>query len=255
MREIPIILSIPHGGTRIPEELKQLVCISGIDLFDDIDPYTREIYDLGTKVVDVVKADIARAFVDLNRAKNDLPPHNPDGVIKTKTCYGKPIYNQESLDHRLIYHLIKEYYEPYHQQIQNRLIQTDIELALDCHSMAPVGPQIAPDTGKKRPLICLGNVHGQSCSNETVERLAECVRKAFSLDSEEVTINSPFSGGYIARTYGNNPIPWIQVELNRALYLDPKWFNRKYIRMAKGRLKELNQMFEIALKQFFNAFD
>jgi len=44
-------------------------------------------------------------------------------------------------------------------------------------------------------------------------------------DKPIVTINKPFSGGFITKFHGNQGnIPWIQLEINRCLYLpsDPK---------------------------------
>ena len=78
MKKFPVLLSIPHGGTQRPPELDDLLSITDADLFDDSDPFVIEIYDLGEKVEDVVKTNIARAFVDLNRSLQDLPPENPD---------------------------------------------------------------------------------------------------------------------------------------------------------------------------------
>ena len=66
-----------------------------------------------------------------------------------------------------------------------------------------------------------------------------------------MTINKPFSGGYITRAYGMRPVPWVQVELNRSLYLAPPWFDRAGLRMDKTRLRELNRMFEHALELYF----
>lgn len=249
----PVLLSIPHGGNEMPEELKGRVCIDPFDLFDDSDAFTREIYSLGDRVEVEISASTARAFVDLSRSVEDMPPGNPDGLIKSKTCYGKPIYIEgKEPDTPLVERLISRYYEPYHRKIRERLHNEKFSLALDCHSMAAVGPAIAPDTGEARPLICLGNVRGQSASPETAARLADCFRTAFSLRESDVTVNRPFAGGYITRTYGNNPVPWVQVELNRSLYLSEPWFERSALRMDHNRLKELNAMFEKALELFFS---
>ena len=119
MAKLPILLSIPHGGTEIPSEVKDRVILSPADLFDDGDAFTREIYDLEDRVAGVVSANIARAFIDLNRAPDDLPPGNPDGVIKSHTCYGKVIYKAGlEPDQTLIKTLLDKYYHPYHQRIQ-----------------------------------------------------------------------------------------------------------------------------------------
>jgi formiminoglutamase len=253
-KKIPVLISIPHGGTDTPHELNNRVSISRKDLFDDMDPFTREIFNLKPWVHELIETDIARAFVDLNRAMDDLPPKNPDGVIKTTTCFRKPIYKiGEELNESLKKVLIERYYLPYHTRIlkitqDNR----EIRFSLDCHSMASAPPPIAPDsTNKKRPLICLGNNHGKASSFELTRKLARCFCEGFELDEKEVTINKPFAGGFITRRYGNNPLPWIQVEMNRALYLAPPWFNPKTLQMDNHRILELNNRFKKTLELFF----
>ncbi len=252
MKRLPVLLSIPHSGMHVPEQVKDRVCLTKSDLFEDVDAYTREIYDLGSKVVEVIGTEIARAIVDPGRSPADLPPDNPDGVVKTLTCYGKPIYHKGlELDKKLIGVLLRRYYQPYHRRIREAVRRTGLALALDCHSMAAVGPVISPDTGQKRPMICLGNVNGRSCDKQTTQKLAVCFRKAFALTGTEVKTNKPFAGGYITKTYGGRPLDWIQVEISRALYLTPPWFERKTLQMDAERLNRLNLMFENALRMFF----
>ena len=48
--------------------------------------------------------------------------------------------------------------------------------------------------------------------------LAGVFLEEFSLE-KEVAINNPFSGGFISNAhYWHKGIPWIQIEINRALY-------------------------------------
>lgn len=56
----------------------------------------------------------------------------------------------------------------------------------------------------------------------------------------EVTINNPFKGGFITRNYGNNPLPWIQIEMNRKIYLSEEYFDYRTLKMRGDRLTELN---------------
>jgi N-formylglutamate deformylase len=253
MIQLPVILSIPHSGFKTPEELKQRVFLTQDQIFDDSDAFTFDIYNLKDKVAEVISTDIARAFVDLNRAVDDRPPQNPDGVVKTLTCYEVPVYRKTmEPGEKLIAELLKKYYEPYHRKIREAVKEQGIVLGLDCHSMAETPPPISPDHGKKRPSICLGNGQGKSCSEEMTKKLAHCFREAFDLGPAEVAINRPFSGGYITRTYGQNPLPWIQIEMNRRLYLSPPWFNQQGLSVTKQRLEELNRSFEAALRLFFS---
>jgi N-formylglutamate deformylase len=65
-----------------------------------------------------------------------------------------------------------------------------------------------------------------------------------------VTLNEPFSGGFITRTHGNNPIPWIQLEINRSLYLRPPWYDASKWTISKGRLAELSSVIVRVLRRF-----
>ena len=253
MTDLPVLLSIPHGGTKRPPELDGHTCITERDKFDDSDPFVVEIYNLGDKVQRVIKTDIARAFVDLNRSLNDLPPKNPDGLIKSSTCYERPIYIKgREPDDALRNLLIEMYYKPYHRTIQKSIHDLDLQLCLDCHSMATIAPGISPDGNKsKRPLFCLSNNDGETSSQKMIELLASCISEAFQIDKDEIFINNPFHGGYITTTYGNNPIPWIQVEMNRSMYLSKEWFDHDTLTIDKRRLEDLNSMFEKTMTLLF----
>lgn len=253
MTKLPVLLSIPHGGTRKPSELEGHLSITNKDLFDDSDPFVIELYDLGDKVQRVIKTDIARAFVDLNRSLQDMPPDNPDGLIKSKTCYDKPIYANGKEPHdSLKTMLIEIYYNPYHQTIQKSIGELDLKLCLDCHSMASVAPYFSPDkTQSKRPMFCLSNGDGKTSSQEMLEHLADSISESYLIDRQDISLNDPFHGGHITRTYGNNPVPWIQIEMNRSLYLSEQWFDDESLSMKTPRLSTLNLMFEKTLESFF----
>lgn len=247
------MLSIPHGGTKKPSELVEHLCITDRDLFDDSDPFVVEIYDLGGKVACVVKTDIARAFVDLNRSLQDMPPENPDGLIKSSTCHAKPIYLDGTIPSGALKDsLIRSYYLPYHREIQKSFRDLDLQLCIDCHSMASVAPGVSPDKhgSCKRPTFCLSNNDGQASSQEMLELLADCISESFLVGRKEIAFNDPFHGGHITRTYGNNPVPWIQVEINRDMYLKAPWFDENTMSMDPEHLCRLNRQFESSLVLF-----
>jgi formiminoglutamase len=76
--------------------------------------------------------------------------------------------------------------------------------------MASYAPNISPDGNKKkRSLFCLSNQDGKTSSKEMIILLADCIAESFEIDKSEIKLNDPFHGGYITKTYGNNPIPWI----------------------------------------------
>ncbi len=253
MRPLPVLISIPHGGTEIPAEISGRVCITPKDQFEDGDALTREIYGIKDNVLACVEGNIARAFVDLNRDIEDQPPKNPDGVVKSMTCLGKPIYFPgQELNKKLTALLINKYYRPYHNSIQQHLeSQKSIKLMLDCHTMEIVGPKISPDPGQLRPKFCLGSNFGESCEPEIVQRLAHCIKTVFDLKNEDVAIDKPFAGGYITRTYGNKPFPCIQIEMSRILYLTDPWFDSGKLTVSPDRLDQLRKKFLQTLNLFF----
>ena len=248
----PVLICIPHSGTKIPTELKPRIKIKPKDVFNDIDAYTKVIYDIGSSAMKVISTPYARTFIDVNRNENDLPPEQPDGMVKSMTCYKNLIYKRGAEpDSKLTKKLIRKYYEPYHTQIIGATKFLDFKLALDCHSMAAVAPDISPDVGKERPLICLGNCYGKSCPMDTTVKLAECFMQAFGLSEKSIKINKPFFGKYTTQKYGNKPVPWVHVELNRKLFLEKPWFNSTTQKIDKKRLLKLNYMFEMVLRLFF----
>ena len=78
------------------------------------------------------------------------------------------------------------------------------------------------------------------------------MNKSYKIDIKDISFNDPFHGGHITRTYGKNPIPWIQIEMNRSMYLDEKWFDAERLIINESRLNELNRMFEDTLDLFFS---
>jgi formiminoglutamase len=167
--------------------------------------------------------------VDLNRPPLPLPPRDPDGIIKFRTIDGGEVFRPGlAPDMWLIHRLLMEHYFPYHQRIDELIDRNPVRIAFDCHSMLPLGSKEQKDAGKTRPLICLGNNGDRrgrarkgsitTCSEEWITTLADLFREAFS-SGDTVTINDPFPGGFIGNAhFWRKGIPWIQIEVNRALY-------------------------------------
>ena len=205
---LPLALSVPHAGLVTPPELVPLSVLTAAQIGADGDEGAAQIYfPLRHAVAVMETSDIARAFVDLNRAADDF---RKDGVIKTHTCWDIPVYGQQPGD-ALVRDVLNHYHAPYHARLSRFAKRDDIVLGIDCHTMAEFGPPVGPDPGVERPLICLGNVHGASCPNAWATSLQKELEAVFE---ESVALNVPFSGGYITRFHGRE-MPWIQLEFSR----------------------------------------
>jgi len=225
----PFLISIPHGGTDIPDEIACRFALKEQDLLWYCDPETRTLFDFGSSVECTLDTPVSRMVVDLNRPPLPLPPKDPDGIIKVRTVDGKQVYLPGRIpDLNLIHQLMIRWYFPYHQRIDELIDGHPVRIAFDCHSMLPYGSAEQADAGKCRPLICLGNYgdeNGQNkpgnlitCPAEWIVHLADVFREEFS-GPGDVAINTPFSGGFISNAhYWRKGIPWIQIEINRALY-------------------------------------
>lgn len=206
--KLPIAISVPHAGLLVPGEAAPYCQLTRQQIIKDGDEGAAEIYDLRDEVAEYITTDVARAVVDLNRAVDD---RRADGVVKTHTIWNEPIY-REPLPEDVVTELLDRYYHPYHARL-SELSNHGFLFAVDCHTMAAEAPPIGPNPGSKRPEVCLGDVRGQSFPESWTTIIQQCFQDAFA--GFQVTLNEPFSGGYITRTHGRE-MPWIQVELSRS---------------------------------------
>ena len=241
---LPVLITIPHGGNRIPPEVKPWFALDDRNVFDDSDPFVREIFRFPGTIT--FEAEIARAVVDVNRVRKEGGKPERDGHLKTHTRQGVPVYRDGWFpDPAMASRLVKRYYEPYHRKILKTLTSQDIQFAFDCHTMTE-------NEGDDRPMICISNEHGRTCSQEHTEILAECFRSSFGLAENEVRVNDPFTGGHLIRTFGNRPAPWVQVDINRKMFLTEPWYDHQAMTVDMERIAWLNKGFTHGVASFFS---
>lgn len=214
--KVPIIVSIPHSGTYIPQTMKKELIDSVI--LANIDWYLPNLYSfLKDLEITTIINNVSRYVIDSNReisnSSNNSYVHN---YIYTKTTFGNLMYKKD-LEDREISDRITKYYTPYHQALINlmndKLSHFNKIYLIDLHSF---GKNIEEN-------IVLGNRDGQTLNKEFTMFIKNSLEK---LDFK-VSLNNPYSGGYITRKYANNKVETLQLELSYKKYIDSRSFGNE----------------------------
>lgn len=234
---MPIIVSIPHSGTYIPKEMKDNL-IDNI-ILANMDWYLPELYlflqNLG---VTTLVNNVSRYVIDTNREISDFE----DDSYTKKYVYTKTTFNDEMykriLDNAEINYRIQKYYNPYHKAISNliydKLTKFDKVYLLDLHSF---GKDIEEN-------IVLGNSKGQSAGYE----FTTLIKNSLENQGFKISLNNPYSGGYIVKKYASKNVETIQIELSYKKYIEDRIFiNEEFPKIDKHLFKETQKK----LKSFF----
>jgi len=263
---LPLLITIPHGGIRVPPEVEARIRLTEEEVAYNSDPATARIYDFGDSVEETIGMDVSRVFVDVNRSPFRTPPMYPDGVVKMVTADGNPVYNNGFLpDAGLIRRLLAEYYYPFHYRIRDVLLAGRVSLAIDCHSMHPEAPLTSKEPGQRRPLVCLSNGGDRmgmpkkpggrgrlTCEPEIIQTLATSFENHLE-GRGEVAINNPFSGGFTCKFHQKlEKIPWIQLEINRDLY---ESMTSGTLSIDDDKVLRLNSLISSVIQEFWENVD
>ncbi|MCP4133251.1 MAG: N-formylglutamate amidohydrolase [bacterium] len=265
-KKFPVLILIPHGGSKIPDEMAPYKAVNDFDVFIESDTCANELFALGDIAAAGIDTHISRLFVDMDRHYLSLPPAKPDGALKSSSIIGKPLFREDFFpDEIAISNMLKRYYIPFHETIQKIIDTGEIKLIIECHTMMPVGGRNSSDPGKPRPVFSLQNrieYEGQkivTAPDNMIKELVNGLKKTFSREEESIAgmfrVNrSHFdsaSDGYILRKYGTGAVPILRLSLSRALFLNDTYFSYEYLRVDELRIKELRSKLENALEKFF----
>ncbi|MCY4644058.1 MAG: N-formylglutamate amidohydrolase [Bacteriovoracales bacterium] len=215
------LVSIPHAGEKIPEEFLPFLTEDEWALGQDVDFRVDELIDnkaLLEKGIAVLKACVHRVACDLNRS--------PDKAIFNwkENSMGVPLVRSFP-DPETERELLAHYHAPYFstiQRVKGKAHDPARFSLIDLHSMpsTPTAYHLKknPGQGSKRPDFCLSDLEGKSCAPRFIQTLKEDL-ESFGYG---VLINDPYEGGYITRFAHPLFCDNIQVEINRALYMDEK---------------------------------
>ncbi|MGE0409616.1 MAG: N-formylglutamate amidohydrolase [Amphiplicatus sp.] len=242
----PFIFASPHSGRRYPADLLKMTRLDHQQLRQSEDGYVDLLFDAAPSYgAPLLRALFPRAYVDVNRSRHELDPRmfadalpkSVDsrsnrvlaglGVIPRIVADGQDIYARK-LNYFEARRRLAVCYEPYHQALGALILaarrQFGCAVIVDCHSMPSAGG--APfREGDRRIDFVLGDRFGASCAQSLVSLVEQTLAKM----GYQVSRNAPYAGGFVAAAYGKpgEGVHVLQIEINRALYLDEARLARK----------------------------
>ncbi|HSK39871.1 MAG TPA: N-formylglutamate amidohydrolase [Arenibaculum sp.] len=261
-QSLPLVLASPHSGTAYAPEFLAASRLDGTTLRKSEDSFVDEIFarapDLGAPLI---RALFPRAFLDVNREAFELDPdmfadplpayvntRSPRvvaglGTVARIVASGEEIYRGK-LRFAEALGRIERLYHPYHSALRAMLDETrrrfGYAILLDCHSMPSAGSPAERPPGRLRVDFVLGDCYGSACGLAIVETAERYLRGL----GYTVIRNTPYAGGFTTRHYGrpNAGQHALQIEINRALYMDEQTMTRKpYLPILTGHMAGLIQ--------------
>jgi N-formylglutamate deformylase len=220
----PLVVSFPHVGTYLPDEIAATMTDAGRAVADT-DWHVHLLYSFlensdATRLI----ATHSRYAADLNRDPEGgllYPGKFETGVCPVTSFSGQPLYKPGyAPDADAITRRIREYWQPYHQQLTSALARAKAvhgyALLLDAHSILSRLPRLFEG---RVPQLNLGTADGKSCA----PAIADAAMAVFSGQNRFSAVkNGRFKGGHITRHYGRpqDGIHVLQLEIAMDTYLD-----------------------------------
>ena len=239
----PVLFNSPHSGTTYPRRFLDASRLDLATLRRSEDSFVDELVaGVVARGYPLMRAHFPRCFVDVNREPYELDPRMFEGRLPSfantrsmRVAGGLGTVArvvgdaQEIYDHRIpvddALARIEALYKPYHRALRRLFTKLHHEFGaavlVDCHSM----PSTAGHRDERpRPEFVIGDRYGTSC----VGAVAELVEQTLRAMGYTVSRNKPYAGGFITEHYGNPAVGLhaIQLEINRALYMDERRYER-----------------------------
>lgn len=225
----PVLVEVPHAGLTIPAALRGEILATPEALRRDADLDVNLLYERAPSVgAALLTAQLSRYVVDLNRAPDDIDLEpgqggragQPRGVVWRVTTEGQPVL-RKPLDASGIQQRVDLYHAPYHSRLRSELdaIKSRFGFAILVagHSMPSAVRRGAREVERRADVV-----PGSLSRTSADPRVIDLVESVFRAAGLSVRHDEPYRGGFTTAHYGrpNEGIHAIQIEVNRALYMD-----------------------------------
>lgn len=220
--DAPLLISIPHLGTRIPEDMRHLytdIALTVADTDWHLDRLYECVHALGATVL---SAKISRYVIDLNRPSTDeslYPGQTTTGLCPMETFRGMPLYQPGSEpDATEKQRRVDTFWRPYHETLEAELERLREQhpnvLLWEAHSIASVLPRLFEG---KLPDLNIGTQDGRTAAPAALAAVVEAAGQS----GYTSIANGRFKGGYITRHYGapSRGVHAIQLEMCQSTYM------------------------------------
>ena len=218
--DAPLIISIPHAGTTVPDDISGLI---SLDLARrDADHHVDRLYAFAADLhATIIHCRISRTVIDLNRdpwGQSLYPGQATTGLCPDLTFDGEPLYtagaepDAAEIDRRRA-----TYFDPYHaalrEQVARLRAQHPAIVLYDAHSIRSHVPRLFEG---ELPQFNIGSYNDTSCDHTLTDAIAA------SCAHDSLAVNGRFRGGWITRHYGDpsRGIHAVQMELAIRGYAD-----------------------------------
>lgn len=235
-----LVFASPHSGDIYPADMMAASKLTPEAIRGSEDAFVdRIIAGAPALGASVIRARLARAYIDLNRDPWELDPtmfedELPEfaqsrsarvaaglGTIARVAGEGRPIYTRK-LTFAEAKARIDLAHRPYHDAL-DRLLATarathGVAILVDWHSMPAAAARGQRGRGGGPCDIVLGDRFGAACS----PKLTGLVERELESMGYRVARNAPYAGGYTTEHYGRpaRRTHALQIEINRALYMN-----------------------------------
>ena len=224
----PLVISIPHSGTDIPQDIAPLCNLEAKREHTDW-----ALTELVTPLSETtLVATVSRYIVDVNRFKPRTGKATQPIIPRIDELGHQLFYNYPSKQKQADW--LKRYYTPYYHHLENLLLQKLEQhskvLLIDLHSY--------DDKLFQTSDIIIGTRRKQTISEEILEQL----QTLFHEEGLSTRVDTPFSGGNIIATFGKHPsIEAVQIEVPYSLYLEEHSLHFEHSTTLQKQLQRIFQ--------------